>query len=87
MTPAIIGAIGATCFALSGAPEARRSWRRGRSDVAGGTVALWLGGEAAMMIYAVATYPGDLILLLNYTGNLALVSVIARYRWMPKVSA
>jgi len=76
-----LGWLGAACFALSGAPEAVQSVIRGRSDLASGTVALWLVGESAMLAYARRRYPRDWVLTANYAANLLLVSVIAYYRW------
>jgi len=87
---AAIGAIGALAFALSGLPQAIQCVRVGNAQgLAHGTVALWLIGEAAMLIYALGTYRkrcnaglSDWILLANYGGNLLIVGVIAWYRWL-----
>ena len=77
-----LGAVGALAFALSGLPQAIQCVRTGHAHgLAHGTVALWLVGEAAMLTYALSMYATDLVLLVNYGGNLLIVGVIAWYRW------
>ena len=79
-----IGLAGATALAVSGLPQAVQSWRQGHSDgVSWGLLALWLGGEAAMVAYVLGTTP-DPVLLINYGGNLAIVAVIAWFAWRPR---
>lgn len=74
----IVGVIGAVAFALSGIPQAIQSVRLGSSrGMAGGTVALWMVGEVAMLAYVLAKYPSDLALVGNYAVNLFLVGTIA----------
>ena len=82
----IIGLIGAICFALSGLPQAIKSWKDGHSKgIAVGTVWLWLIGEAATLVYTNHKYPHDYILLLNYLSNVILVGIIFRYKyWIRK---
>ena len=80
----LIGLIGATAFALSGVPQAIKSWKEGHSrGVAHGTVLLWMSGELAMFVYAFAKYPSDFVLLGNYLANLLVVGVIAWFKYRP----
>lgn len=82
----IIGTIGAIAFALSGLPQAVKSWRDGHSNgIAHGTVWLWMIGEVSMITYAIYFYPNDLVLIANYTVNLILVSIIFKYKYWNKV--
>lgn len=81
----VIGALGAFAFAISGVPQAIRSWKLGTSrGMSGTTIALWLTGEACMLAYTVATYPGDFVLLGNYLANFLIVSLIAWYYLFPR---
>lgn len=78
------GTIGAICFALSGAPQAWKSWREKHSEgIAWGTVVLWLVGEGATLLYALYFYPTDWILLSNYLLNTFFVSIIFIYKILP----
>ena len=80
----LLGLFGAVAFALSGVPQAIKSWREGHSHgVAHGTVLLWLLGEAAMLAYAVGKYTSDLILMGNYAANFVVVGVIAWFKYRP----
>ena len=82
----IIGTIGAIAFALSGLPQAVKSWRDGHSNgIAHGTVWLWMIGEASMIAYALYFYPLDFVLIANYTLNLILVSIIFKYKYWKKI--
>lgn len=83
----LLGTVGAICFALSGLPQAIKSWRDGHSDgVAHGTVWLWLIGEGLMLAYALYFYTQDWILTTNYTANFLLVSIIFKFKyWRRKV--
>lgn len=79
---AIIGIIGAICFALSGLPQAIKSWRDGHSGgIATATVWLWLIGEGATLAYTYHKYPGDYILILNYLSNVILVGIVFKYKY------
>lgn len=78
----LLGTIGAFCFALSGLPQAYKSWKDGHSDgVAHGTIILWLVGEGMMLAYALYFYTTDYVLTVNYTFNFLLVSVIFKYKY------
>lgn len=83
----LLGTIGAFCFALSGLPQAYKSWKDGHSDgIAHGTIILWLIGEGMMLAYALYFYTMDFVLTVNYTFNFLLVSVIFKYKyWRRKV--
>lgn len=81
----LIGIIGGTCFAFSGLPQAIKSLREGHSDgISHGTVWLWLIGEACMLIYAIRFYTSDLVLIANYTANLVLIGIVAKYKYMKR---
>jgi uncharacterized protein with PQ loop repeat len=78
----LLGGLGTTCFALSALPQAIKSWKEGHAKgISAATVWLWVIGEAAMFGYTLKVYPNDYILLINYAVNLALVSVIFRYKY------
>ena len=82
----IVGWIGAIAFAISGLPQAIKSWQDGHSlGIAHGTVLLWLVGEGAMVLYASMRYSSDWVLLSNYLANFVLVSIIAYYKYFPRV--
>jgi len=81
----ILGALGAIFFALSGLPQAVRSYRDGHSNgVLHGTIWLWLLGEACMMAYASKRYPEDYVLIGNYILNLVMVLIITKYKYWPR---
>jgi uncharacterized protein with PQ loop repeat len=78
----LLGTVGAICFALSGLPQAIKSWNDGHSDgVAHGTVWLWLIGEGMMLAYALHFYTQDWILTTNYMTNFLLVSIIFKFKY------
>jgi uncharacterized protein with PQ loop repeat len=78
----IIGVLGAICFALSGLPQAIKSWKDGHSNgIATATVWLWLIGELFTLIYTYSKYPNDYILILNYLSNVILVGIVFKYKY------
>jgi uncharacterized protein with PQ loop repeat len=82
---AIIGIIGAICFALSGLPQAIKSYKDGHSKgIATATVWLWLIGEAATLLYTYYKYTNDYILICNYLSNVILVGIIFIYKYWPR---
>jgi uncharacterized protein with PQ loop repeat len=84
----LIGFIGMVCFSISGIPQALKSFRDGHSDgMAAGTIWLWLIGEAAYILYTLANYATDPILLVNYILNFLVVAVIAWYKHYPRKRA
>lgn len=81
----IIGIIGTVCLALSGVPQAIKSYIEGHSNgLAHWTIWLWLIGECAMLIYSIFLYQEDYILLTNYFANCVIVSVMCKYKYFPK---
>jgi uncharacterized protein with PQ loop repeat len=79
-----IGAVGSSMLAICGLPQAVKSWREGHSDgVSAGMLALWGGGEALLLVYVAASY-ADVMLITNYTINLAVIGVIVWYRLRPR---
>jgi uncharacterized protein with PQ loop repeat len=88
----LVGIIGGICFSISGVPQMILSIQTGNSNgMSAGTIWLWLGGEASMTIFAIAsTYVGDIkkkaavILLANYILCMATVGIIAWYKYFPR---
>ena len=81
----LIGLIGMICFSLSGIPQMVKSIRDGHSEgIATGTIWLWLIGELAYILYTLANYSTDFILLVNYVLNFSVVAVIAYYKHFPR---
>jgi uncharacterized protein with PQ loop repeat len=75
-----IGYVGAVLLALSAIPQVVTTVRQGHArGLSWGLLALWLAGEASMLAWAIVEDPSP-ILLANFGGNLALVSVLAAYR-------
>lgn len=78
-----IGIVGAACFALCAAPTAWLAYKNGNTPLDWGLLTIWLIGEILTMLYVAATSM-DLILMGNYTTNLALLLVIIRYKACPR---
>jgi uncharacterized protein with PQ loop repeat len=78
----LIGFFGAILLAISGVPQAIKSYNDKHSDgMAHGLIILWLTGEFLMLIYTLIQYSNDFTLLLNYSTNFAIVSIIAYYKY------
>lgn len=76
----IIGWVGATLFAVSGFPQAYRSWRQQHSDgISWGFLGMWTGGEVLTLIYVLLT-TAQWPLIFNYVFNLLCLIVIIWYR-------
>ena len=81
----LLGIIAAISFAISAVPQAIKSWKEGHSrGMSLATIILWMVGEAAMLVYVLGMYPGDLILLLNYATNTLMVGIITWYAFRPR---
>lgn len=79
----IIGTVAAIAFAVCGLPQAIKSYREKHSDgMSMSFILLWLLGEVCMITYVVAKVP-DVILLVNYVGNLLFVWIIFYYKLFP----
>ena len=84
----LIGLIGMVCFSVSGVPQMLKSIRDGHSDgMAAGTLWLWLVGELSYIMYTLANYATDFILLVNYVLNFSVVAVIGYYKYFPRRTA
>jgi hypothetical protein len=69
------------CLALCGLPQLLAVMRRGSAEgLSWWFLGLWGAGEAGLLGYVLARYPGDWALILNYGGNLAIVAALLRYR-------
>jgi len=75
-----IGVIGATCLALCGLPQAIQAIQQGHAEgVSPLFISLWGIGEILTIIYVYNRHRMDLILMANYTLNLAFIGIIAYY--------
>ena len=90
------GWIGNICLAVCGVPLAVRCLRTGTTspqlDGLGLFLPLWVTGEFMTLAYVIAL--GDWPLLLNYSANVAALSIVIRYHfwptnkgvdWLPKI--
>lgn len=78
------GMLGGLLLALSGLPQAIKSYREGRTgDISHGLLWMWLIGEVLMFAYTLGTLR-DIPLLLNFGINTLLVGVITWYRYFPR---
>jgi uncharacterized protein with PQ loop repeat len=83
-TMELVGWFGAICFAICAAPQAWLCYRQGHAmGLSHLLLGLWVTGEACSFIYVLPL--GKLPLLFNYAANLALLMVILRYKWFPRV--
>lgn len=81
-----LGMLGGLLLAVSAIPQVVKSWKDGHSEgLSHGLLALWLGGEACMLMYVLVKYTSDLWLLLNYGSNFLFVGVIAWFKYWPRV--
>jgi hypothetical protein len=81
----VLGAIGSFFLAVSGLPQAIKSYIDGHSKgMAGFTVLLWLWGEMLMLLYSMYFYGNDIVLVLNYFMNFLLVAIIFKYKYYPR---
>lgn len=79
----IAGWIGSILLAVCAVPQAWLSWRQGHSNgLSALLLLLWGVGEAFTLVYTVAQ--ADYPLVVNYTCNLILIAVIARYKVWPR---
>jgi MtN3 and saliva related transmembrane protein len=79
----IIGWIGASLLAFCGLPQAIKSFRDGNSDgISWMFILMWGFGELLGLIYIISL--GAIPLVLNYSLNLILVSVILWFKMYPR---
>jgi len=79
----IIGWLGGFMLAICGAPQAWKSYKDGHSyGISWGFIGLWFWGEVFVLIYILPT--GLLPLILNYTFNILIGSIILWYKFKPR---
>ena len=79
-----IGLLGVLFFAACAVPQAILSYRQGHSEgLSVVFLLLWTFGEIFTLIYVFAKLQ-DLLLMINYAGNLVLLSIIWRYKLFPR---
>jgi len=82
----LVGWIATICFAFSALPQAIDAIKKGNAQGLNNlTLALWMIGEILILIYALNKYPTDYILLVNYIGNIILLSIITKYKLFPRL--
>jgi uncharacterized protein with PQ loop repeat len=82
----LIGYIAMACLITSGIPQALRSIKQGNSNgIAGGFIILTLSGFVLMSLYLLLTKP-IIPVLLNYSCNIIVMSVIGYYKLWPRKS-
>ena len=85
LTIEIIGWIATAFFAISALPQSIKSVIDGHSKgMSLLTLLFWYFGEVLMLWYTLVKYPNDLILIINYVGNIILLSVILKYKFFPR---
>ena len=84
MTLDTIGFLGVLFFAACAVPQAILSYKQGHSEGLSVTfLLLWTFGEIFTLIYVFFKLQ-DLLLMINYGGNLILLSIIWRYKLFPR---
>jgi len=79
----VLGWISAVSFAVCGIPQAVKCYREGHSNgISHGLLILWLLGEFTGLGYA--TSLNSLPLFVNYLFNAIFVSIMARYKYLPR---
>lgn len=80
----LLGLIGSICFSISALPQAWHSYRLGRTNgISDLFLGLWATGEICTLLYVGLT-TRDPYLLSNYVINGICLSVIIRYRILPR---
>lgn len=79
----VIAWIGSILLALCGIPQAIKSFREKHADgLSVVFILMWFGGEILVLIYTL--HLRDWALVFNYAANIALISVLVRYKFWPK---
>ena len=79
----LLGYIGSICFAICALPQAYQSYKDKHSDgVNTYFLVLWLVGEIFSLIYGLTKDVPPIIM--NYIGNLILISVILYFKLFPQ---
>mgnify|MGYP006308188023 CR=1 FL=1 len=78
-----LGWIGGVLLAVCGAPEAYRSFRRGKTDIGWSFLLMWYIGEIFTFI-PVFLALGTGYLLLNYGLNILFITVLIWYKIFPR---
>lgn len=77
-----VGWIYSIAFALSALPESIASVKKGKTDIADGTIAFWIIGEIAGLAYGIGLM--QLPLIFNCGVNALFVGIILWYRLFPR---
>lgn len=77
-----VGWIYSISFALSALPEAVASLKKGKTDIADGTIGFWILGEITGLAYGIGLMQWPLIF--NCGVNALLVGIILWYRLFPR---
>lgn len=81
----LIGWIGGIMLAICGAPQSYKSWVDGHSDgLTHGLLWLWYIGEWLTFAYILSFDKISMPLLLNYSINIILVTVMVKYKYFPR---
>lgn len=79
-----IGWIGTAAFAACALPQAAKCVNDGNSDgLSWGFLLLWLIGELCTIVYVLNT-SADVVLLVNYLGNLGFLIVMLWFKIYPR---
>lgn len=79
----IFGYIGSICLAICAIPQAYLSYKQGHSKgISLGFLSLWTFGEIFTLIYILPK--ADVPLLINYLSNLIFLSIIWKYKLLPR---
>lgn len=82
------GWIGSFLLAICAAPQAWLSIRQGHArGITAGLLWLWFFGELLTLIYIVAKPELDVPLFANYAANIVLVSIVIKYKYVPRNEA
>lgn len=80
-----LGYISGLSLALCGLPQAIQSWKTGTSEgISPLFLWLWMLGEIGMVSYTLLKIGFDKPLMLNYSFNIILISVMMKYYYFPR---
>jgi len=80
----LLGYIAGISFALAGAPQAYKCYKQGHAHgVSKAMLYLWIIGEVSAIFYTLHLWREILPIFINYFLNLAIISVIVKYRFWP----
>ena len=80
-----LGSIATVLFIAATVFQAVKSWKDGHAEsMSHGMLWSWAIGLSAMLIYVTVKFGFDPILFANYGGQLVFVSIIMRYKYIPR---